>query len=76
MPVRHFINGVMQRIVEIGIDGAIDCGATPAEGSAVTERLALCSQCPENRDGRCSQCGCFLRQKVRLASSRCPLGKW
>jgi hypothetical protein len=40
-------------------------------------RRALCDACPERTaDDRCRACGCFLTAKLRMASERCPLGKW
>lgn len=26
--------------------------------------------------GQCNDCGCFVRQKVKLVNEVCPLGKW
>lgn len=26
--------------------------------------------------GRCRECGCYLKLKIRIKSSQCPLGKW
>jgi hypothetical protein len=47
------------------------------------ERLAICKECPESRDvyGRgwinyCNICGCMLKIKTRIKTSKCPLGKW
>lgn len=42
------------------------------------KRLAICQQCEFYRtsDGACSECGCFIRLKAKLASEACPLNKW
>lgn len=44
------------------------------------ERLKVCQGCDryvENEGApRCSECGCFLKEKVKWASEKCPLGKW
>jgi hypothetical protein len=47
------------------------------------ERLEICKVCPESQDlyGRgwinfCNLCGCMLKVKTRLKSSKCPAGKW
>ena len=39
-------------------------------------RQAACLTCPFNDFGRCTDCGCFLWAKVRIASEACPQGKW
>lgn len=40
-------------------------------------RLAECDACPNVRsDWRCSQCGCYLPAKVKLATESCPVGRW
>ena len=54
--------------------------ATPPEILATRE--ATCRACPEwaatalNGTGRCAKCGCSTWAKLRMASERCPLGKW
>ncbi len=53
---------------------------TPTE--ALASREATCRACPEwdaaalNSTGRCRKCGCSTWAKLRMASERCPLGKW
>ena len=58
---------------------------TPQE--VATERWEICKQCPEllydetnpdtnKKDGRCTQCGCFMNVKVHYATAECPIGKW
>jgi hypothetical protein len=54
--------------------------ATPPE--ILAEREAACRACPEwdaaalNATGRCRKCGCSTWAKLRMATERCPLGKW
>ena len=54
--------------------------ATPPEILATRE--ATCRACPEwdaaalNATGRCNKCGCSTWAKLRMATERCPLGKW
>jgi len=54
--------------------------ATPPE--ILAEREATCRACPEwdakalNGTGRCHKCGCSTWAKLRMATERCPLGKW
>ena len=42
------------------------------------ERLAICHQCEhwDKQFGRCKLCGCILKAKARVPSSRCPANKW
>lgn len=39
-------------------------------------RKGICTRCPDNDLGRCLRCGCYLYSKVRIASEKCPVGKW
>jgi hypothetical protein len=53
---------------------------TPPE--ALATREATCKACPEwdaqalNKTGRCRKCGCSTWAKLRMATERCPIGKW
>lgn len=53
---------------------------TPPE--ILAEREATCRACSEwdaaalNNTGRCRKCGCSTWAKLRMATERCPLGKW
>jgi hypothetical protein len=53
---------------------------TPPE--ALATREATCRACPEwdaqalNNTGRGRKCGCSTWAKLRMATERCPLGKW
>ena len=41
------------------------------------ERERICRSCPfGGKKKRCTQCGCFIKTKVALLSSECPMGKW
>ncbi len=39
-------------------------------------RLSICETCEFFTEGRCKKCGCFMRAKVHVDSSSCPLNKW
>ena len=56
-----------------GEDVAILVDATETK-----RRLAVCSFCPffSSADKRCSECGCFIEAKARLATEKCPQGCW
>jgi Family of unknown function (DUF6171) len=40
------------------------------------ERLSICESCDRLENGRCKECSCFVKLKVRLATEKCPLSKW
>lgn len=41
------------------------------------ERLATCRQCDRfQTNGVCTECGCFMQFKARLAAMECPRKKW
>lgn len=45
------------------------------------QRLAICNECPKavkiiGNTKQCAVCKCFLKSKVKIASEKCPLGKW
>lgn len=54
--------------------------ATPREILATREET--CRACDQwdaaalNNTGRCRKCGCSTWAKLRMATERCPLGKW
>ena len=40
-------------------------------------RWATCQACPFLTDNnRCTKCGCFMKVKVALVTSKCPENKW
>lgn len=47
-------------------------------GDVQVERERICRACDrvEPDAFRCSQCGCFMAAKTRLAAMACPLGRW
>ena len=51
------------------------------------ERWEICKQCPHllydetnpdtnKKDGRCTECGCFMNVKVHYDTAECPIDKW
>lgn len=48
----------------------------------INQRLDICRACDYmdkealHGSGRCKKCGCSIWAKVRLKSSKCPVGKW
>lgn len=42
------------------------------------ERMKICLDCPSLKPAynQCAECGCFMNVKTKMASAKCPLGKW
>jgi hypothetical protein len=57
-------------------------GFAPTPPNILAAREATCRACPEwdaqalNNTGRCRKCGCSTWAKLRMATERCPIGKW
>ena len=46
--------------------------------SVIDRRFAECQGCEHfiKDSSRCKKCGCFMKVKTRIATARCPVGKW
>jgi len=44
----------------------------------VKARNMICQVCDhyDKKKGRCQTCGCKVKRKAQLVSSKCPIGKW
>jgi hypothetical protein len=42
------------------------------------KRFSICQACPEliKATNQCKKCGCFMKAKVKIKISTCPLNKW
>ena len=51
------------------------------------QRWEICKGCPylkydetnpdtNKKDGRCTECGCFMNIKTHYATAKCPIDKW
>jgi predicted Zn-ribbon and HTH transcriptional regulator len=64
------------------LSGFARSGFSTTPPDILATREATCRACPEwdatalNNTGRCRKCGCSTWAKLRMASERCPLGKW
>lgn len=47
---------------------------TPPE--ELKKRQETCKNCEHFTGSRCKLCGCFTQAKLRMASEKCPVGKW
>ena len=39
-------------------------------------RYSICQDCDSLLAGVCKECGCIMKQKVKLGLASCPLEKW
>jgi hypothetical protein len=57
-------------------------GFPKSTDEVVKSRLSICKECEFwdgkalGGTGRCKECGCSTWAKLRMATERCPLGKW
>jgi predicted Zn-ribbon and HTH transcriptional regulator len=57
-------------------------GFKPTTKEVLEERESICHSCDQwdaaalKNTGRCKKCGCSTWAKLRMATERCPLGKW
>ena len=44
----------------------------------IDKRMDICNGCEFlfKPTGSCKKCGCFVKAKTRVATARCPIGKW
>ena len=42
----------------------------------IERRRAICESCEFLKGHRCAKCGCVFNHKIRLATQRCPMGRW
>ena len=48
------------------------------ESKHAEDRWDICSECKFliKKTNRCSDCGCFMKAKVKLRKATCPKGVW
>jgi hypothetical protein len=57
-------------------------GFPVASPEALAARLQICRGCEFwdargfGGSGRCRKCGCSTQAKLRMATAKCPVGKW
>ena len=65
----------------IGAASRDDTVLLECDSDIVLYRRDTCKKCPHRLPvaggmGRCRKCECFVQIKTRLATERCPLGRW
>jgi hypothetical protein len=59
------------------VNNAVTGNRTLVEDSIREHRLSICGACPKfTPEGRCTECGCFMKVKTAFVTSNCPLEKW
>lgn len=48
----------------------------PVPDNIQEERMKICLACSKFKNGRCKECGCYMRIKTQFAEMECPIGKW
>jgi hypothetical protein len=48
----------------------------PVSPEVIEQRLAICQGCERFDNGKCKDCGCYMKFKARMRSQHCPQGKW
>lgn len=69
----------MITIVNINGDGKVEhsIAQDQEEKDGDSSRMEICRQCDMLWMGQiCRKCGCMVRIKTLLKSSKCPIGKW
>ena len=53
-------------------------GFPAAEDKEKERRAEICATCPSlnEKEYRCNECGCFLKWKIAMKTSTCPLNNW
>lgn len=54
----------------------IASGFAMASEELAGQRWEICQGCDQLALNRCRQCGCYMKVKVKLETSKCPIGKW
>jgi hypothetical protein len=60
----------------------MNSGFEIANENETFKRKSICKECEHwissawNGTGKCKKCGCSTWAKIRLATERCPIGKW
>lgn len=77
---REFLKQCAGASAAVGRFAKSGFATTPPDILAARE--STCRACPEwdasalKGTGRCKKCGCSTWAKLRMATERCPIGKW
>ena len=48
----------------------------PVSNAIAEARMSQCKNCDKFKDGKCEECGCIMKIKVKFAEMECPIGRW
>ena len=60
----------------------LSAGFEIVDETKMSERKSICKECEHwissawNGTGKCKLCGCSTWAKIRIATEKCPIGKW
>jgi hypothetical protein len=72
----------MAKSVASSVKGWAASGFKVASSDLLEQRLSICGGCEFwdsaafANTGRCNKCGCSTQAKLRIATEKCPAGKW
>jgi|688.fasta_scaffold06405_14 hypothetical protein len=75
-------NSQMAKSVVGSLSKWVGGGFKQVQEKEFDQRLSHCKQCEFwnskgfNNSGRCMKCGCSTWIKLRMATEKCPIGKW
>jgi hypothetical protein len=75
------IGQMAQTVTESAINW-LGRGAPISSEKLINQRKVICEGCefwnpqPIKGFGRCKKCGCLTWVKIRMATEKCPIGKW
>ena len=58
------------------VGGWIGAGMPLAQAQLINNRMTLCRACEHFNGHLCAKCGCLMAVKARMATTKCPEGKW
>lgn len=72
------IKGFQSFLKDMGKDVIVDGNSIIASEDKQSERLQICNECSQfnKQSKRCYLCGCFMENKIKFNSSKCPASKW
>jgi hypothetical protein len=69
------IDWVAEKLSQIkSVGEAVVSGFVPDK--IAQQRYNVCLECEEFDNGKCKECGCFMRAKVLFKEVGCPKGYW
>lgn len=60
------------------VGGFVAKGMPVLSEEQAQQRLSICGECEFfiSAEKRCGKCGCYMEVKAKMATTKCPIGKW